>query len=249
MEPAILGLIISFIMGNLIGSFLNVCIYRIPKGESVISPPSHCFKCGYNIKWYDNIPIVSYFILLRGKCRNCKEKISIQYPIIEIFTGIIFTIVYFRYDYSLFTLIMWLIASILIVLSIIDIREYILPDKLTFSLIIIGFIIAAIVGLDTLERSFLGAAAYAFPFWILYGFGETFLKKDIMGFGDVKLAAGIGAILHYTTFNRFWIFLTLAFVLGTIVSLLLIALKIKNRKDMVPFGPFIALAGFIMFLI
>lgn len=248
MQYIIIGAVISFVFGNLIGSFLNVCIYRIPRGESVVNPPSHCPKCGYKIKWYDNIPILSYFVFLRGKCRQCKEKISIQYPLIEIFTGLIVVIIYFRYYFSLLTLILWVFCSILIVLSIIDIKEYILPDRLTFSLIIIGFIVALLFDITNIERVFIGASVYAFPFWIIYGFGEAFFKKEVMGFGDVKLASGIGALLGYTSFGKFWMFLTIAFVSGTIISLLLIALKIKSRKDMIPFGPFIAFSGFFMML-
>lgn len=240
--------LLVFVLGNLIGSFLNVCIYRIPRNESVIYPPSHCMSCGYKIKWYDNIPIISYFILLRGKCRKCKEKISLQYPIIEMLTGIIYVIIFFRSGITWTTLVLWLFASILLTLSIIDLKEYILPDRLTFSLIIIGIVLAGIFDLRNLEGSFLGAAVYAFPFMLLYGFGEAVLKKEVMGFGDVKLGAGIGAFLGYTSFMKFWIFLTIAFCSGAIISLILIILKIKTRKDIIPFGPFIALAGLVMAL-
>jgi leader peptidase (prepilin peptidase)/N-methyltransferase len=239
---------IVFVIGNLIGSFLNVCIYRIPNNESVIFPPSHCPHCGYKIKWYDNIPIISYFVLLRGKCRKCKEGISLQYPIVEIFTGILYVIIFYRGGISFVTPVLWIFTSILLVLAIIDLKKYILPDRLTFALIILGFLFTLILNPYNMETSFLGAATYSFPFMLIYAFGDAVLKKEVMGFGDVKLGAGIGAFLGYTSFIQFWYFITISFCTGAIISLMLIALKIKSRKDIIPFGPFIALSGFIMAL-
>jgi len=238
--------IIIFILGNIIGSFLNVCIYRIPRNESVAFPPSHCPNCGYKIKWYDNIPIISYFLLLRGKCRGCKEKISLQYPIIEILTGIIFLTIFYKYQLTFLTIKFWIFGSILLTLAIIDLKTYTLPNRLTFSLVILGFILSFIDPRITLFQSFKGAAVYNFPFLILYIFGQEVLKKDVMGFGDVKLGIGIGSFLGYTGFVNFYLFFMLSFVSGAVVSLILMALKLKSRKDMIPFGPFIALAGFLM---
>ncbi len=232
----------------MIGSFLNVCIYRIPRNESVVSPPSHCPNCGYKIKWFDNIPILSYFILLRGKCRGCGQKISIRYPLIEMFTGLLFLIVFYKYLVSIDTLKMFVFTSILIVLSFIDIKEYILPDRLTFSLIVLGFLSAPFTNTG-IENAMIGAAVFSFPFMLLYSFGEDILKKEIMGFGDVKLAAGIGAFLGYGSFYKFYLFFMMAFGIGAVIGVLLIMLKIKSRKDMVPFGPFIALSGFILSII
>ena len=241
--------IIIFILGNIIGSFLNVCICRIPENESVVFPPSHCPKCGYKIKWYDNIPIISYFILLRGKCRKCKEKISIQYPIIEMLTGIIFVVIFYKYQLTFLTIKFWIYGSILLTLAIIDLKTYMLPNRLTFSLVILGFLLSFIDPRITLFHSFIGAAVYNFPFLILYIFGQEVLKKDVMGFGDVKLGMGIGAFLGYTSFIEFYMFFMLSFTVGAVISLILMALKIKNRKDMIPFGPFIALSGLIMLFI
>lgn len=244
----LLILIYVFIIGNIVGSFLNVCIYRIPRGESVVSPPSHCPKCGYKIRWYDNIPLISYFILLQGKCRECKEKIPLRYPIVEIFTGIVWTIVFLRFGMTIETLKIFMFTSILIVLSYIDINEYILPDKLTFFLFISG-VALFFTGNNSLESSFLGAAAYSFPFLILYVFGEDVLKKDVMGFGDIKLAAGVGAYIGYTSFFKLYLFFTIAFVTGAIISVFLILFKIRKREELVPFGPYIALSAFISILI
>ncbi|MGM0509267.1 MAG: prepilin peptidase [Fusobacteriota bacterium] len=238
--------ILIFIIGNIIGSFLNVCIHRIPRNESVVYPPSHCPNCGYKINWYDNIPIISYFLLLRGKCRKCKNKISIQYPLIEILTGFVFVAIFYRFGLTLPTIKFWIYGAILITLAIIDLKTYILPNRLTFSLIILGFILSFIDPRITIFHAFIGASVYNFPFLILFIFGKEILKKDIMGFGDVKLGMGIGAFLGYTNFINFYMFFMLSFVIGAVISLILMALKIKNRKDMIPFGPFIALAGFIV---
>jgi leader peptidase (prepilin peptidase)/N-methyltransferase len=248
MNYDLLVYIYVFIIGNIVGSFLNVCIYRIPRGESVVFPPSHCTKCGYKIKWYDNIPLISYFILLRGKCRKCREKIPLRYPIVEIITGIIWMIVYAKFGLTVETLKIFMFASILIVLSYIDINEYLLPDRLTFFLVISG-IGLSFIGENGIESSFIGAAVYGFPFLVLYIFGEDVLKKDIMGFGDIKLGAGVGTYIGYTTFYNFYIFLTIAFVAGAIISVLLIFLKIRKREELVPFGPYIALSAFICLMI
>lgn len=245
---SLLVFIYVFIMGNIVGSFLNVCIYRIPRGESVVSPPSHCPTCGYRIKWYDNIPLISYFILLRGRCRKCREKIPLRYPLVEILTGIIWVIVFTKYGLTVETLKIFIFASVLIVLSYIDINEYILPDRLTFFLALSG-IIMFFIGKNSLESSFLGAAVYSFPFLVLYVFGEDVLKKDVMGFGDIKLGAGVGAYIGYTSFYNLYIFLTIAFVTGALISVILILMKIRKRDELVPFGPYIALSAFICMIV
>ena len=245
MSITLLIYIYVFIIGNVVGSFLNVCIYRIPRGESVVSPPSHCPNCGYKIRWYDNIPIISYFLLLRGRCRQCKNKISIRYPIVEILTGFIWLSIFVRYQISIDSLNYIIMATILIVISYIDINEYYIPNRLSFMLFILGVLTSFIPGGITPEQSFVGAAVYGLPFLIIYIFGEEVLKKEIMGFGDVKLGMGIGAFVGYSSYLKFHIFFTTAFVLGAIISLLLIILKIKDRKSLIPFGPFISIAGFI----
>lgn len=233
-----------FLLGAVIGSFLNVCIYRIPRGESVNFPPSHCPVCKENIKWYDNMPILSYLVL-GGKCRVCKSKISVQYPLIEAMTGVLFLLTYFKFDFSLLSLKFFVFISILIVLSIIDLKSYYLPDSLTFSLIVLGIAFAYITGL-TLEQAYIGASAYAFPFILIYGFGEYIFKKEAMGFGDIKLAAGIGAFLGYLGFYNLYLWFTLTFVIGSVISLILIGLKVKERRSQIPFAPFLSIAAIIM---
>ncbi len=246
-RKVLIELVYLFIIGAVIGSFLNVCIYRIPKGESVSFPSSHCPVCKERIKWYDNIPIASY-IVLGGKCRVCKSKISIQYPIIEVINGIFFLLVYLKFGFSLLSIKYFIFVSILLILSMIDLKSYFLPDSLTFTLIILGIILNFLSGFS-LELSFLGASTYAFPFLIIYGFGEYVFKKEALGFGDIKLASGIGAFLGYTGFYYLYLWFTVTFVLGSIISLILIGLKIKERKEQIPFAPYLSLAAIIMMLL
>lgn len=239
--------IYSFILGTVIGSFLNVVIYRLPRGENLSRPSSHCPVCNESIKWYDNVPVLSY-IALRGKCRVCKTKISIQYPLIELLTGFLFLLVYFKFGYSLNSIKFFIYVSILLSLAIIDIKSYFLPDSLTFSLVILGIISATISGINY-EISFMGAAAYAFPFLLLYGYGEYVFKKEAMGFGDIKLAAGIGSFLGYSGFFNLYLYITITFVIGAVISLSLIRLKIKDRTSQIAFAPYLAIAGLIMMFI
>jgi leader peptidase (prepilin peptidase)/N-methyltransferase len=127
-------------IGLLIGSFLNVCIYRIPKGENIAFPASHCPNCNHKIKWYENIPVLSYVLLLRGRCSQCKTHISIQYPIVEAITGILFYIFYMRFGYSFFTLKYLIMIPLLITAVWIDFEHYYIPDRLSLSLIVLGVV-------------------------------------------------------------------------------------------------------------
>lgn len=228
------------------GSFLNVCIYRIPRGASVSFPPSHCPNCKEPIKWYDNIPVFSY-LLLRGRCRVCKTKISFVYPVIELVTGILYLLIYFKYGFTILTVKYIIFVSILIVLGMIDLQTYYLPEKLTFSLIFLGFALSFISDI-TILQSFIGAATYLFPFFMLYAYGESILHKSILGFGDLELVAGIGAFIGYRGYFELHLYFTISFVIGAIVSVILLIKKKKGRKDMIPFGPFLVIAAIIMIL-
>lgn len=239
-------LVYSFILGTVIGSFLNVVIYRLPRKENLSYPGSHCPVCNEKIKWYDNLPILSY-VALGGKCRVCKTKISMQYPLIELMTGIIFVMIYLKFGFSIKTIKFFIFACLLIPISIIDIKNYFIPDSLTFSLVLLGFI-TSFVSEVSLESAFVGAGTYAFFFMILYGYGEYVFKKEAMGFGDIKLAAGIGSFFGYTGFFNLYIFITLTFILGAIISLILLRLKIKERTSQLAFAPYLAVSAFLMLL-
>jgi leader peptidase (prepilin peptidase)/N-methyltransferase len=236
--------VLIFILGLIVGSFSNVCIYRIPRNESIVYPASHCPKCHSNISPKDNIPLLSY-ILLKGRCRNCKSKISIQYPIVEFLTGFIYLIIYLIYGLSIQTLIYIILASSLIIISFIDLNEQIVPDVISLPGIVLGFIISFFVPYISFVNSALGILAGGGIILIIGLAGSVIFKKEAMGGGDVKLAAMIGAFLGW---RYIIISLFLGFFLGAIVGIILILSKIKSREDVVPFGPFIVLGSLITLL-
>jgi len=237
-------IILIFVLGLIVGSFSNVCIYRIPRNESVIYPASHCPKCRTKIKPIDNIPLLSY-ILLKGRCRNCGSKISIQYPVVEFLTGLIYLIVYLIYGLSIQTLVYIILSSALIIIAFIDLQEQIIPDIISLPGIVIGLILSFIVPYMSFINSALGALVGGGIILIIAWVGSIIFKKEAMGGGDVKLAAMIGAFLgwRYTIISLF-----LGFFIGALVGIILILSKIKSKEDMVPFGPFIVLGSIITLL-
>lgn len=233
-----------FIYGLIIGSFLNVCIYRIPREESIVFPSSHCPICNTTLKWYDNIPFFSY-MLLKGKCRYCSTKISIQYPIVETLNAIIYLILFYYFKLSLDFIYLSLISSVLIVITFIDLKEMIIPDVLVIILLILSVL-----------YKILNYYLYNVPPQILNSLGGlliagglflaiVILSKGGMGGGDVTLISALGFILgiKYILLNIF-----LSFILGAIISIILLITKIKDRKDPIPFGPFIILGFYITVL-
>ncbi len=237
-------IILIFILGLIVGSFSNVCIYRIPRNESIIYPASHCPKCRTKIKPIDNIPLLSY-ILLKGGCRNCKSKISIQYPVVEFLTGLIYLIIYLIYGVSIQSLIYIILSSALIIITFIDLNEQIVPDVISLPGIVIGFILSFFIPYISFIDSALGVVAGGGIILIIGLAGSVIFKKEAMGGGDVKLAAMIGAFLgwRYVIISLF-----LGFFLGALAGIILILSKIKSREDVVPFGPFIVLGSLITLL-
>jgi len=235
------NVILIFILGLIVGSFSNVCIYRIPKSESIVYPASHCPKCHSKIKPVDNIPLLS-FILLKGRCRNCKSKISIQYPIVELVTGLIYLIIYLIYGLSIQTLVYIILSSALIIIAFIDLNEEIVPDVISLPGIVIGFILSFFVPYISFINSALGIVVGGGIILVIGLAGSVIFKKEAMGGGDVKLAAMIGAFLGW---RYIVISLFLGFFVGALAGIILILSKIKNREDAIPFGPFIVLGSFI----
>lgn len=224
------------ILGFIIGSFLNVCIYRIPREQSIAYPPSHCTNCSNEIKWYDLIPIFSYIFLLKGKCRHCGEKISIRYPIIEFITGILYLMVYIKYGLTLECLKYITFVTILIVVGMIDFDT----TDVYFSTTLTGTILAVL---------FIIANGYLYNDYKQYIFGGLLgggiisiiiLLTKGMGWGDAEICLFSGLFLGFK-FTVVMIFFS--FVFGAAISLTLIALKKKNKKDYIPFGPFIVMAA------
>jgi len=239
-----INVILIFILGLVVGSFSNVCIYRIPRDESIIYPASHCPKCGSPIKPVDNIPLLSY-ILLKGKCRHCKNRISIRYPIVEFLSGLIYLIVYLIYGFSVQTLIYIILLSALIIIAFIDLDQQIIPDVISLPGIVVGFIVSFFVPYISFINSALGILVGGGIILIIGLAGSVIFKKEAMGGGDVKLAAMIGAFLGW---RAIIISLFLGFFSGALAGISLILLKIKKREDAIPFGPFIILGSLITLL-
>lgn len=236
--------LLIFIYGLIIGSFLNVCIYRIPRGESIAWPGSHCPACSHDLKWYDNIPLFSY-LMLRGKCRYCKTTISPQYPLVESLNAFAYIIIYLKFGFEVDFIFYSLMSSVLVAIIFIDLKEMIIPDSLVLSVLVMSIIHKAVnyflYGISPeLIGSILGlllAGGLFLAIVIVSGGG--------MGGGDVTLIGALGFVLgvKFIVLNIF-----LSFMLGAIISIFLLAAKIKTRKDPIPFGPFIVLGFFITVL-
>ncbi|MDR3543317.1 MAG: prepilin peptidase [Desulfosporosinus sp.] len=239
-----------FVFGLIIGSFLNVCIYRIPEGESIISPPSHCPSCETRLKPFDLIPLLSYLICC-GKCRYCGLKISLRYFLVELLTGIASVSLFFKYGLSVDFAAFLFFTYILIPVFFIDLDHQIIPNQL----VIVGLIGGAILFVYNL---FLPFQIYADHRWwnpllgLLSGSGfllgvsliglAIYKGDEVMGMGDIKLFAPIGLFLGW---RMTLLALFLAVILGGISSLVLILLGKATRKSMIPFGPFIVIGVFI----
>ncbi|KUO50599.1 MAG: peptidase A24 [Desulfitibacter sp. BRH_c19] len=229
-------LLLIVILGLLIGSFLNVCIYRIPKGETVVYNSSHCTHCNTALKFMDLIPVLSY-IFLNGKCRYCGEGIKVRYPLVELFTGGIFFLTYLYIGFDILLIKYLVLFSILIVITFIDLDHKIIPNKLILIMLIWGIIWQIFHP----EIVWISAAAGA-----LLGGGLLLLAAVIsrggMGGGDIKLMFAAGFILGLSNTA---LALFLGFLSGSIIGIALIVLRIKSRKDPIPFGPFLSLGIFI----
>lgn len=250
---------VAFLFGACWGSFLNVCIYRIPAELSVVKPRSRCPKCMTDLAWKDNIPIFGW-IFLGGKCRYCKTSISPRYPSIELLTAILFALIYFNYPILLqdgrfdFRAVAYAVLTFGLLLgSWVDIDEMWIPDRVSIGGMIVGpvfsFLIPALHGADTpvggLIESLIGLAVGFGSLWAVALIGKLVLKKDAMGFGDVKLMGTLGAFLGWQSIV-FIIFVSS--LLGTIVGVSIIALGKKEWQSKIPFGPYIAVAAIIWFL-
>lgn len=230
-------IIFIFIIGLTIGSFLNVCIYRIPNNLSIAYPASHCTSCNHNLSFLDLVPLFSY-IFLGGKCRYCKAKFSIRYPLLEFFTGILFVLVYINTSDIYITLKFCILASYLLVVSMIDLDTMEIYDSIN--------IVGAILAVPFLFRGDVIDNFVKYGLGGLLGIGIILLiivlTKGAMGTGDMIFLGVIGLYVGYPIIIMVFILST---VLASIVSIILIILKIKNKKDYIPFGPFIGAAAFI----
>ena len=227
-------MIIFMIYGIVIGSFLNVCIYRIPKEESIITNRSHCMECGEQIKWYDLIPLVSYLIL-GGKCRNCKTKISIQYPLIEFINGLGYAIIVLANGANLTSVLYCLCTSALLALSVIDWRSFEIPVAFNIFIGILGIIrlLTDIEHWHTYVIGFLSVSGFLYLIYLI-------TKGRGIGGGDIKLMAVAGLLIGW---KNIILALGLGCVLGSIIHITL--MKIQNKDRMLAFGPYLSLGIYI----
>ena len=254
-----------FGLGLVIGSFLNVCIYRIPEGLSLLWPASKCVNCSKRVVWYDNIPVLSY-LFLKGKCRHCQHKISALYPITEIVTGIVFlslfhSVIMVKGDLICAYIFYLIFCCLLIVSSIVDLKLYIIPNEITYT----GLILAPIAGLlcvgsrnlnsaqgyfdnsvnqwmASLQTTMIGVFVAGGMIYLCGVIGKLVFRKDAMGFGDVKLMGVIGGFIG-------WKLAVATFFLAPFFGLLFgIPRLISKRGKMIPYGPFLSLAAFICLL-
>ena len=228
--------LVTLILGLLFGSFFNVCIYRIPRGESIVFPGSHCPHCQHDIKPWDNIPVLSY-LMLGGKCRFCKTGISWRYPLVESLTAVLFLYTVHRFSISWATLVYLVFISALIVISFIDIDHRIIPDKISLPGIILGFLAAAFLLPLQWYDSLIGLLIGGGIIWGVGRLGELVFKKEAMGGGDVKLLAMIGAFLGWKLALLTIFFGSLA---GAVIGLVM---KLFTGDEYIPFGPFLALGA------
>ena len=213
-DPIFIGY--AGLLGAVIGSFLNVCILRWgaePK-QSVVRPPSRCPKCGRGLRWYDNIPIVSWLVL-RGRCRGCREPISVQYPLVELGVALVWAFMAGRHGFGVEALRGAVFATILLGIAITDARAYVIPDEFSLGGLVFGLLFAVLAGRQPLGTALLGAAVGFGLLWLVAVLGEWMFKQEAMGGGDIKLLAMIGAFLGWksailTFFLVYGIFLSFA---------------------------------------
>jgi leader peptidase (prepilin peptidase) / N-methyltransferase len=247
----------AIIAGLMIGSFLNVCIHRMPIEESVIRPRSHCVQCKNTIPWYDNIPIISY-IILSGRCRSCKSKISFRYLTVEVLTAFLFVLLVNKFGASGLTLIYIILSSGLIIATFVDLQHQIIPDEITYGGMVLGLLSSMLYPqlhgtqyrLYALKNSFLGLIAGGALIYAVSWLGTIVFRKKLkeigeesaMGGGDIKYLAMIGSFLGLP--GVLLVFFLAPFF-GAIAG---IAEKLRKKSDIIPYGPYLSLAAFVVIL-
>jgi leader peptidase (prepilin peptidase)/N-methyltransferase len=251
----IFGIVLLF--GLIVGSFLNVCIARIPLESSIISPPSHCPRCNTPIRWYDNIPLVS-FAILRGRCRTCGQRISWRYPLVELLNGLLFLWAFFEFGFTGEAILVMALCSTLVVITFIDLDHQIIPDVITYPGMVIGLGVAPFFmsslagplsfGLGTVLppmgqygtaflNAFIGLVLGGAPLYLIGLLWEKLRKVEAMGGGDVKYMSMVGSFLGW---KGAFLTIMLGAVSGSIVGITLILLKKHQADKVIPFGPFLA---------
>lgn len=225
-----------FVLGLIIGSFLNVCIYRIPRGQSIVFPPSACPSCGRRLTALELIPVAA-FIALRGRCRGCGTSISRRYPLVELMTGILFLMVFWKFGFGAATLKWWVLFSVLLTLSMIDLEFQLIPDLISLPGVVAGILLNYSHWAPALFGALLGYAVVT---------AVILLSRGGMGWGDAKLLAMIGAFLGW---RGVMVSLFGGSLLGSVVGIILLTSRRIDRKTPMPFGPYLSLGALIFFFI
>ncbi len=242
--------IVFFILGSIWGSFSNVCIHRLPKDQGVIFSRSLCPKCKNTIRWYDNIPLISY-LLLKAKCRDCSNKISFQYFVVELLTAIAFVIIYYFYGLSISSLLLIILSVFFIIIFFIDLKHYIIPNELTYPLMVIGFVKSFDPNLNQVIfpnfiNSLIGGIVGYLIIWLIIFFYKKVRNKEGMGLGDAKLLAVIGFWFGWTSIPYVLFFSSAVALLWFAPDLIK---KSKKLTSQIPFGPYIILASILFFVL
>jgi leader peptidase (prepilin peptidase)/N-methyltransferase len=239
---------VVFAFGAVVGSFLNVCVHRMPREQSIVTPPSHCPHCKQRIRWYDNIPLVSYLVL-GGRCRHCGARITPRYFLVELLTASLFLLVWVKIGGWL-AAIYWIVVAGLIIATFIDFEHYIIPNEVTYGGIVLGLLLSVVyppllnvVSIRAaLLQSFLGVVVGGATLLLVALMGEWIFKKEAMGMGDVKLLAAIGAFLGWEA-TLFTVFVSS--VVGGVIGLVLVLLSKKGLQSRIPYGPYIAFGSLV----
>ena len=244
-----LNLFLIFILGACLGSFSNVCIYRLPKNKQIVSGRSFCPKCKKIINWFDNLPIIS-FLFLNGKCRKCKKVIPLRYFIVEITTGIIFLLIYLNFNDPSTIIFLSVLSLIYLIIFFVDLENFIIPDSLNFTVMAIALLKNFLPNFNTsfiqdINQSIIGGMVGYSSIWLIIYLYKVIKKIEGMGLGDAKLMAGIGLLFGWQSVP-FVLFVSallgLTFVLPSLLK------KQKNMRSEIPFGPFIIVACLIYFI-
>lgn len=245
MVEAVKGIFV-FLLGICVGSFLNVCIYRMGREKSVVKPGSQCPSCGHLIRWYDNIPLLS-FVLLKARCRDCQAPISFRYFLVEFLTGILFVFLWLRFSLTPIFFIYGALAAGLIVATFVDFDFRIIPDEISVGGAVLGLLVSviypALQGSENhwigLRESVLGLVVGGGILWVLGCLGDFLFKKESMGGGDIKLLAMIGAFMGWKVAL---LTLPVASVFGAIVGIIV---KLRTKESVIAFGPYLSLAAIV----
>ncbi|MDZ4673500.1 MAG: prepilin peptidase [Gemmatimonadota bacterium] len=234
--------ILGGMFGALFGSFLNVCIVRLPKNESVVSPRSRCPSCGLMVAWYDNIPVASW-LMLRGKCRGCQLPISVLYPVVELLVALLWGWMAWRHGFGLEGLRGAVFGTLLIGIAFTDAREYIIPNEFSVGGLVIGLLFAAAGGLAAFQVAALGAGIGFGLLWLVGAVGTWAFKEEAMGGGDIKMMAMVGAFVG-------WKGVLLTVFLGALIgTMVFLPLMLMGKKKLVPFGVFLAIGAVATYLL